>query len=90
MNLATFRVQFPEFKTAPDAFVQGKLDVAALELYSPDLDVSFDQAHGLLAAHKLAISPFGTSARVLKSGQTTYEVELANVFSRRLLGVVTT
>ncbi len=72
MNLAAFRVQFPEFAAAPDTLVQAFLDAAELQI---DADVWLtltDQGHGFLTAHKLALSPYGQAARLSKKGETTY------------------
>jgi hypothetical protein len=57
MNLATFRVQYPEFKSALDPFVQAFLDAAAREINPTELGEAYDNAHGLLTAHKLASRP---------------------------------
>jgi len=86
MNLAAFRIQFPEFNNAGDAQVQAFLDAALLEI---DADVwlgKADQGHGYLTAHKLALSPFGNAARmVIKNvadtphGQTTFGVHYDNL-----------
>lgn len=81
MNLAAFRVQFPEFNGVDDAHVNAFLAAALLELDAEVWDVKFDQGHGYLTAHKLALSPFGNNARmVIKNvaetphGQTTFGV----------------
>jgi hypothetical protein len=86
VNLAGFRARFPEFKTALDPLVQSVLDAAALETNVEELGNAFDEAHGLLAAHKLAISPFGQSARMVnKDGMTTYESERKAVMTRAIV-----
>lgn len=83
MNLATFRVRFSEFETAPDAMVQACLDASALETDSSAFDTAYDEAHGLLAAHKLAISPYGQNARMVSDkGETTYMRERDAVTGR--------
>ncbi len=64
MNLAAFRVQFPEFAAAPDAMVQVFLDAAALQIDATVWLTLTDQGHGFLAAHKLALSPYGQAARL--------------------------
>lgn len=91
MNLAQFRSRFPEFRTAQDAPVQAALDAAALETNATELGSVYDEAHGLLAAHKLAISPFGTNARMVdESGTTSYERERRAVMARTVVSVVVT
>lgn len=84
MLLAAFRNRFPEFQTASDSLVQACLDVSALETSSESLGLNYDEAHGLLAAHKLAVSPFGGMARLEKSTKTTYEVERTAMMTRLL------
>lgn len=84
MTLANFRIRFPEFTTAGDTLVQACLDASALETSSESLGLSYDEAHGLLAAHKLACSPFGGMARLEKSNKTTYELERAAMMVRLL------
>lgn len=84
MDLAGFRARFPEFRTAPDAVVTAALTAAAGET-STDFGDSYDEAHGLLAAHKLAISPFGQSARMVSDkGETTYQRERDAVMARMI------
>lgn len=85
MTLVGFRIRFPEFTTAGDTLVQACLDVAALETSAEQLGSSYDEAQGLLAAHKLACSPFGGMARLEKTNQTTYELE-RRAMLQRLLG----
>jgi hypothetical protein len=88
MNLATFRVQYPEFKSALDPFVQAFLDAAAREINPTELGEAYDNAHGLLTAHKLAISPFGKQARMVnEDGRTTYENEYDAVLRRSVLAL---
>lgn len=83
-TLANFRVQFPEFASADDTLVQAWLDAAALEI---DEDVWGDKApqgHMYLAAHKLALSPYGQAARLAKSAtDSTY-----NEHFTRLVGLI--
>ena len=64
MDLTSFRNLRPEFSTALDAMVQGALDDAALQIDAAIYGEKYDHAHGLLAAHLLAMSPFGHSARL--------------------------
>lgn len=88
MLLATFRIRFGEFETAGDPLVQACLDAAATELNVTEIGAPFDEAHGLLAAHKLAISPYGRAARMLnEDGKSTYETEFHNVMARAVPGL---
>lgn len=72
MNLAAFRVRFPEFDAVADALVQARLDDALLELDSNDWGDLLDQGQSYLAAHKLALSPYGQQARLAVNFETTY------------------
>ncbi len=72
MLLADWRVQFPEFAAAPDALVQAFLDASELQVDAEVWGTLFDQGHGYLTAHKLALSPYGQAARLSKKGETTY------------------
>lgn len=79
MDLATFRAQYPEFMRAPDALVAGKLADAANRMDAALYADSYEEAHGLLTAHLVAMSPFGTNARLdpkasaAMGAATTYE-----------------
>ncbi len=88
MILAAFRVRFAEFETAGDPFVQAVLDEAETELNADEIGGAFDAAHGLLTAHKIAVSPYGVSARMLnEEGKSTYEVEFSAVMGRAIPGI---
>jgi hypothetical protein len=83
--LAAFRARFPEFESAGDTFAQAVLDEAATELDATEIGDAYDAAHGLLAAHKMAISPFGVAARMLNDeGKSTYEGEFSAVLARAI------
>jgi hypothetical protein len=83
VDLPGFRARFPEFRTADDTLVSACLAAAAGETDSGEFGAAYDEAHGLLAAHKLAISPFGQAARMVSDkGQTTYMAEREAVTSR--------
>ena len=74
MTRTQFRARFPEFKNATDALIDATLAEAALEI---DVEVwadRYDAGHGFLTAHKLALSPFGQTARMVSAqGNTTYQ-----------------
>lgn len=73
MNLAAFRVMFPELNTAPDALVVRFLASAALSVDADLYADRYDDAQGYLTAHLLCQSPYGKNARLdAKSGKTTY------------------
>ena len=72
MTLTTFRGRFPEFKACPDVQVQDAIDQATVETGSV-FGKNQDKALGLMAAHTLAMSPFGQQARLSAAdGNTTY------------------
>jgi len=60
----TFRARWEEFTNSPDALVVSALAEAAEECDERVFGGKFDHAVGLLAAHKLSISPFGQQARL--------------------------
>ena len=73
MNLAAFRSTFPEFQSATDVMVQSRLDQAAARMDLAIWGTRYEEGHGLLAAHLLALSPYGQMARMVsKSGTSTY------------------
>lgn len=95
MTLLGFRRRFAEFEDTADGAVLAALNAAFAETSAEAFGDSFDEAHGLLAAHKLALGPFGTAARMITSTdrngatktQTVYEIELCGVRKRSVLGV---
>lgn len=85
MQYAQFIVRHAEFKPAPPDTVQMVLDMAASELSADEIGEPYDEAHGLLAAHKLALSPFGRNARMVREdGTTTYGDEFKAVMGRSI------
>ncbi len=91
MTLAQFKVRFPEFRTADDSLVSAVLAESGNELNSEELGDAYNAAHGLLAAHKLAISPFGQSARMVNDeGETTYNREFIAVVGRAVAPLAVT
>jgi hypothetical protein len=74
LTLTQFLTQFPEFASTDLAMVQAILTAALLEIDASVWGPKADQGQAYLAAHKLALSPFGQQARmVAKDGSTTYE-----------------
>lgn len=75
MNISDFRTKYPEWNTAqPDAFVQAFLDEAARSISSDVAGDRYDDMHGLLTAHLLALSPHGRNSRLAApaNGQSVY------------------
>lgn len=76
MLIATFRTKYPEYATAqPDAFVQQFLDEASRSIDAEVASDRYDDMHGLLTAHLLALSPHGKNARMVTpaTGNTPYK-----------------
>lgn len=71
MTLAEFRVRYPEFKNAGDTLVQAVLDETEGELDTEVWASKWDTGHGLLTAHRLALSPFGQTARMVDAQRST-------------------
>ena len=73
MTLTEFRVQYPEFRTVGDEFLQCHLDQAERLVSSTVCCNKFDLLHGLKTADLIARSPGGVAAKLLaKDGTTTY------------------
>lgn len=83
VTIASLRAQRPEFVPTADAVVHAAIDDALSEVDPRVFGATTDQAVGLLAAHKLAASPFGAQARLEPKaqggggahGSTTYGAE---------------
>lgn len=76
----TFKARWSEFAPIDDATVTAALAEATESCNATDFAERFDEAVGLLAAHKLAISPMGQQARLeSKEGDTTYRQEWARL-----------
>lgn len=80
---ATFRTSFPEFTGAPDAYVLAKLNEASRQIDAAIWGTKAIDGEGYLAAHLIALSPFGNKAKLTAVETTTYERHY-----RRLLGIV--
>jgi hypothetical protein len=88
MDLAAFNARFPEFRTATPELKQSVLDAAAAELNADAFGDAFNEAHGLLTAHKLGMSPFGQQARMVnEKGSTTYAVLFSEVCRRAVVSL---
>lgn len=89
MDLTQFRLQYPEFRTCLDPFVQEYLDRAATMLDQSVCGTRYDLLHGLKAAHLLALSPAGINVRLLaKDGTTTYQRAFQEVLLSKISGVM--
>lgn len=73
LTVEEFKLKCPEFGAAPTSLVQVTLEETALEIDPEVWGDKEDTAHKLLTAHRLAISPFGNTAKLVQNGSTTYE-----------------
>lgn len=74
-SISAFITKFPEFARAGTALVQAHLDAAALEIDTEIFATLADEAIYYLAAHRLALSPYGQTAKLVAEGKrtTTYQ-----------------
>jgi hypothetical protein len=81
-TLAQFRIKFAEFKDTDDVLVVFALGEAALEMSNRvwgafgvvgGVMTKADTAQLWLAAHKLAITPFGQAAKTVYNNKTGYK-----------------
>lgn len=82
MDLSAFRTRYPEFSSASDGLVTATLADAALRVDDDAFGTSYDMAHGLMAAHLLWASPFGSGMRL--DGDTEADSSRYLVEFRRL------
>lgn len=68
MDRATFIIQFPEFADTKATQVTAILAAALLEIDATVWGDKADQGQAYLAAHKLALSPFGNNAQLVATG----------------------
>ena len=88
-SLSTFRVRFPEFDAVQDPLVQAALDEADLSIDRDEWKTKADAGQMYLAAHKLALSPYGQQARlVAKDGSSTYEAHYKGLMMSVAIGAV--
>jgi hypothetical protein len=75
-DVATFKARWREFDATDDATLGSALAEAARRCDPRLFGVRTDDAVGLMAAHLLSISPFGTQARLdSDEADTTYRRE---------------
>ena len=88
----TFKAAKPEFGATPDAVVTTALTDAADECDERVFGATYDQAVGLLAAHKLSIAPGGQPARLkgMAPGDTTYLLEWKRLARKKAGGPMVT
>ena len=89
-TLAEFRASFPEFARAADSQVEAFLARALVSVPATTWGVYQDEGQMYLAAHLLALSPYGQNSRLESDDkQTTYglryrelQVEVAAAWAR--------
>jgi hypothetical protein len=85
-----FLVEYPEFGPAESELVEGKLAAAARRVGIDTWGDRYEDAVYVLAAHLLAISPFGQQARLSSSsaestyGRTFEEMRVEATFGYRI------
>lgn len=80
MTLTEFKTQFPEFRSVPDPMLTAHLNAAALECSEEVWGTLLDQGIAYLAAHKMALSPYGNTAKLSNaSGGSTYFTHYADL-----------
>lgn len=73
MDTITFKARFPEFNRLPDVTIQDAINRGVAQTNANVFGTLQDEASAYLAAHFLALSPYGQQARlVAKDGNTTY------------------
>ena len=65
LTAALFYAKFPEFQGVPQGQIEQYLSDAALEMDACVWGSLFDAGQGYLAAHALALSPFGQNAKAV-------------------------
>ena len=83
---ASFKARWTEFAPCPDSLVDAAIAEATEEVDARVYGAKADAAVGLLAAHKLSISPQGQQARLDpkafgdgEHGTTTYGIEFDTI-----------
>ena len=87
LSLSTFRARFPEFQSQPDATLQDAINRGAAQSDSTIFGDLVDEATGYLAAHFLALSPFGQQARLSgPTESTTYYLHWRRLATKKAAG----
>lgn len=90
LTRSAFRTLYSEFDRVEDATVDAKLAEAEDRLSEDYFGDRFDNAHGLMTAHLIAISPAGRQARLdpkkAEGNTTTYQRELGELLKENAPG----
>lgn len=88
MDTLTFKVRFPEFGRLPDAVIQDAINRGTARTNATVMGNQTDEAIGYMAAHLLALSPFGQQARLSEPGKmTTYYQHWLDIARYKAVGV---
>ena len=71
MDTLTFKARFPEFARLPDVTLNDVIARATARTNATVMGDQADEAIGYMAAHLLALSPYGQQARLSEPGKTT-------------------
>lgn len=88
-RLVEFRTRMPEFRNVPDAMVKAAIADAMDETDEAVwLPSHYEAAVRYLAAHKLALSPWGRNSALSGNGfKTTYYLHLENLMAGNVVGI---
>ncbi len=87
MTRTEFLTAFPEFRSADNELIDAHLSRAALSI-GEAFGTHADEAHGLLTAHMLALSPFGQNARLVSDkGESTYGTQYRTLSEQCASGI---
>lgn len=98
VTTASFKARFPEFVNADETFVYACIADAAARCSADAWGANYDQAVNLLAAHIMAISPFGMGLQLTvrrepqrndtsDNGSTIYEQQYLELMSSNIVGL---
>lgn len=99
VTVSSFKDRFPEFEQAGSTLVQACLDDAAAQVNASAWGTATDRAVVLLAAHFLALSPFGLGLQLgirrnpdrgdtSDSGSSVYEQQYLELRNANIFGMV--
>jgi hypothetical protein len=87
LKLVTFRARFPEFANLPDATLLDAIDRGAAQSDATIFGDLVDESTGYLAAHFLALSPYGQQARLVGANEsTTYYIHWRRLANKKAAG----
>ena len=87
LPITTFRARFPEFQSLPDATVQDAINRGAAQSDSTIFGDLVDESTGYLAAHFLALSPYGQQSRLSNATEsTTYMLHWRRLATKKAAG----